>query len=108
MRTLLNLRKKSKGNQRMVGKRPFGPWIWVLALVLGTCRLVAQDDPLNKVHVPPPSSTAPAEGAPKGVEAAPATGAAGAKARPGALIRMNVDMVLVPITVTDPMNRLVT
>jgi len=36
------------------------------------------------------------------------TGPAANKARPGALIRMNVDMVLVPVTVTDPMNRLVT
>ena len=69
----------------------------------------AQDDPLNKVHVPPPStSTAPAAGAPAGVEAPAATGPGALRARPGALIRMNVDMVLVPITVTDPMNRLVT
>ena len=71
----------------------------------------AQDDPLNKVHVPPPAPAtpgAPATGAPKGAEGPVATGKAATKARPGALIRMNVDMVLVPITVTDPMNRLVT
>ncbi len=71
----------------------------------------AQDDPLNKVHVPPPSAAgtpATGAGAPAGAEAAPATGTAATKARPGALIRMNVDMVLVPVTVTDPMNRLVT
>src|SRR5579863_6670413 len=70
----------------------------------------AQDDPLNKVHVPPPSSTnggSPA-GAPAGVNPTAATGDAAARARPGAMIRMNVDMVLVPVTVTDPMNRLVT
>ena len=69
-----------------------------------------QDDPLNKVHVPPPSSTTgtPATGAPAGAEAPAVTGPAANKARPGALIRMNVDMVLVPVTVTDPMNRLVT
>ena len=30
------------------------------------------------------------------------------KMKPGSVIRMNVDMVLVPVTVTDPMNRLVT
>jgi Ca-activated chloride channel homolog len=68
----------------------------------------AQDDPLNKVHVPPPGSAMPAMGAPAGAEAPAATGAAALRARPGALIRMNVDMVLIPITVTDPMNRLVT
>jgi Ca-activated chloride channel family protein len=68
----------------------------------------AQDDPLNKVHVPPPGSATPATGAPVGAEAPAVSGAAAMKARPGALIRMNVDMVLVPITVTDPVNRLVT
>jgi Ca-activated chloride channel family protein len=69
----------------------------------------AQDDPLNKVHVPPPAaSTAPATGAPVGAEAAPVTGNNAGRARPGEMIRMDVDLVLVPITVTDPMNRLVT
>jgi Ca-activated chloride channel homolog len=66
----------------------------------------AQDNPLDKVHVPPPTAGTPATGAPAGVDA-PAATVAG-KAKPGSLIRMNVDMVLVPITVTDPMNRLVT
>jgi Ca-activated chloride channel family protein len=79
---------------------------WAAVLCVG--RTLAQDDPLNKVHVPPPASTAPAVGAPAGAEAPAVTGPAALKARPGALIRMNVDMVLVPITVTDPMNRLVT
>jgi Ca-activated chloride channel homolog len=65
-----------------------------------------QDNPLDKVHVPPPSTANPGTGAPAGVDA-PAATVAG-KAKPGSLIRMNVDMVLVPITVTDPMNRLVT
>ena len=68
----------------------------------------AQDDPLNKVHVPPPSTASPAVGPPAGADAPALTGAASARAHPGSLIRMNVDMVLVPITVTDPMNRLVT
>ena len=70
----------------------------------------AQDDPLNTVHVPPPSaSPSSATKEPKGAEAAAISGAdAAGKVRPGSLIRMNVDMVLVPITVTDPMNRLVT
>lgn len=68
----------------------------------------AQDDPLNKVHVTPPPTTTPATGAPAGAQPAAVTGDAAARARPGALIRMNVNLVLVPVTVTDPMNRLVT
>ena len=69
----------------------------------------AQDDQLNKVHVEPPSapSSAPAS-EPKGAEAAPDTGAAALHIHPGSFIRMNVDMVLVPVTITDPLNRLVT
>ena len=68
----------------------------------------AQDDQLNKVHVQPPASSTPATGAPKGAEAPAATGPGALKIHPGSFIRMNVDMVLVPVTVTDPMNRLVT
>jgi Ca-activated chloride channel family protein len=72
------------------------------------CLIHAQEDPLNQVHVPPPSSTsAPETGAPAGAEAPAATGPDAMSAKPGALIRMNVDLVLVPVTVTDPMNRLV-
>ncbi|MGB6692070.1 MAG: VWA domain-containing protein [Terracidiphilus sp.] len=82
------------------------------ALAFSLWRAAAQDqeDPLNKIHVTPPPATAatPPAGAPAGAEAAPLTGAASLKIRPGELIRMNVDMVLVPVTVTDPMNRLVT
>jgi len=71
-------------------------------------RGMAQDDPLNKVHVPPPASTAPTAGAPAGAEAPALSGPDALKIRPGERIRMNVDMVLVPVTITDPMNRLVT
>jgi Ca-activated chloride channel homolog len=70
---------------------------------------LSQDDPLNKVHVPPPGTSAtPATGAPAGAEAAPLTGNDALKVSPGARIRMDVDLVLVPVTITDPMNRLVT
>ncbi|HTJ30744.1 MAG TPA: VWA domain-containing protein [Acidobacteriaceae bacterium] len=73
----------------------------------GTLR--AQDDQLNKVHVPPPATTKPAgEGEPAGAEAPAVEGAKGMLARPGARIRMDVDLVLIPVTITDPMNRLVT
>ena len=47
-------------------------------------------------------------GEPKGAEAPADTGTDALKIHPGSFIRMNVDMVLVPVTVTDPMNRLVT
>jgi Ca-activated chloride channel family protein len=67
-----------------------------------------QEDPLNKVHVPPPDTSTPATGAPAGAEAPAVTGTQALKIHPGSFIRMNVDMVLVPVTVTDPMNRLVT
>jgi Ca-activated chloride channel family protein len=87
--------------------RPRVTAVAVLTLfVCGVMASRAQDNPLDKVHVPPPSSGTPATGAPKGVDA-PATTGAG-RAKPGSLLKMNVDMVLVPITVTDPMNRLVT
>src|ERR1700731_1804181 len=79
-----------------------------VALLCGQAA-IAQDDPLNTVHVPPPSTTTATPAEPKGTEAPALNGAdAAGKVRPGALIRMNVDMVLVPVTVTDPMNRLVT
>src|ERR1039457_5898968 len=88
--------------------------VWVLGLAVCFSGLhmgvaAAQDDQLNKVHVPPPNSSTPANTTePKGAEAPAATGPDALKIHPGSRIRMNVDMVLVPITVTDPMNRLVT
>jgi Ca-activated chloride channel family protein len=54
------------------------------------------------------AAATPATGAPAGAEAPAATGPDALKIHPGSRIRMNVDMVLVPVTVTDPMNRLVT
>src|SRR5580658_3795126 len=69
----------------------------------------AQDDQLNKVHVPtPPAAATPATGAPTGAEAPALTGPGALKIVPGARLSMNVDLVLVPVTITDPMNRLVT
>jgi len=79
-----------------------------LAVVFCLARSQAQDDQLDKVHVTQPSETAPATGAPAGAEAPAASGPDALKIHPGARIRVNVDLVLVPVTVTDPMNRLVT
>jgi Ca-activated chloride channel homolog len=98
-------------NQR--GKLRMGVrWLCAAGIALTAIASVAgaqdQEDPLNKVHVNPPPAAAPAAGAPAGAEAPAVSGAMSLKARPGELIRMNVDMVLIPVTVTDPMNRLVT
>ncbi len=80
----------------------------VLLLGLTVCSLcAAQDDPLNKVHVPPPvPTTAPTPTTP--AQPAPAEGPGALTARPDERIRVDVDLVLVPLTVTDPLNRLVT
>jgi len=77
-------------------------------LVTGAAQVAAQDDQLNKVHVTQPTATTAPAAEPKGAEAPAATGPNALRVHPGSYIRMNVDMVLVPVTVTDPMNRLVT
>ncbi len=79
-----------------------------LAVVICLAQARAQEDQLNKVHVEPPSASSSPVSEPKGAEAAPETGPAALHIHPGSFIRMNVDMVLVPVTVTDPLNRLVT
>jgi Ca-activated chloride channel family protein len=63
----------------------------------------AQDDPLSKIHVEPP--------APKPLPPdpnAPVEGNAALNARKDERIRVDVNLVLIPATVTDPLNRLVT
>ena len=79
-----------------------------VAVLLFSVLVLAQDNPLDKVHVKPPDAAQPAIGAPAGAEAPAVSGADALNARPGGRIRMNVDLVLIPITITDPMNRLVT
>jgi Ca-activated chloride channel homolog len=82
--------------------------IWIFALlVLLTLPLLlprtalAQDDPLNQVHIntPLPLST-------KATTTVPLT--PGASLRSGIMFQINTNLVLVPLTVTDPMDRLVT
>ncbi len=76
--------------------------------MLCTALAQAQEDQLNKVHVQPPTVTAQLSEEPTGAEEALAATRAGAlNLRPGSFIRVDVDMVLVPVSVTDPMNRLV-
>jgi Ca-activated chloride channel homolog len=97
--------RKRSGSSRFIVSR-----LWVAALLLLAYALPAraQDDPLNNVHVQPPSTTTAPAGEPTGAEAGPDTGAAAMRVHPGSFIRLNTDLVLVPVTVTDPMNRLVT
>lgn len=76
-------------------------FLLVACLALGAS-LDAQDDPLNRVHVPPPpATTAP-------VTPAPATSVEDATMSKAARMRVDVNLVLIPVTVTDGMNRLVT
>ncbi len=82
-------------------------WICVLALFAAATQASAQDQ-LNQVHVNPPGTTTAPATEPKDAEAPPDTGADALRLHPGSFIRMNADLVLVPVTVTDPMNRLVT
>lgn len=83
--------------------------LWLL-LTLGVwCAgpLQAQENPLGDVHTNQPPPPAP----PKDTKPTILDGkdvAATATSNPGAPIRVNVNLVLVPVTVTDPMNRLVT
>jgi Ca-activated chloride channel homolog len=87
------------------------------AVVLGMGLVLSQagwaQDPLNDVHINPP---APAPVAPA-TPAAPGTspdkgpvleGKKALSARANERIRVDVNLVLVPVTVTDPLNRLVT
>src|SRR5580704_13593484 len=99
------VRRNGDGNLFMVCRR-LG--FCVLASALCLARAYAQEDPLSKVHVEPPASTTAPADEPKGAEAGPQSGPAALRIHPGSFIRLNVDMVLVPVTITDPLNRLVT
>jgi Ca-activated chloride channel homolog len=73
----------------------------VFITLLAPLRASCQDDPLSNVHVAPPPPQ-------PSTEPAPVEGKTALKARAGERIRVDVNLVLVPLTVTDPMDRLVT
>lgn len=82
-------------------------WVALGAIALGLAFATAQaqENPLEDVKTPAPAPAAPKDARPL------ITGKdVGLKATssPLAEIRVNVNLVLVPLTVTDPMNRLVT
>jgi Ca-activated chloride channel family protein len=84
----------------------------ILMAALAMMPLRAQDNPLDKVHVTGQSLSEGANqapnAAPPGAEKPPLTGREALHARPGEVMRVDVNLVLIPVTVTDPMNRLVT
>jgi Ca-activated chloride channel family protein len=80
----------------------------IAAAFTATFPLLAQDDQLNNVHVNPPAPAPPPPGSTPAAQPAPVEGKGALRARPGERIRVDVNLVLVPITVTDPLNRLVT
>ncbi len=74
-----------------------------MLLPLTALPMCAQEDPLNTIHVTPPAPKTE-----KPTEPPPVEGKAGLRARPNERLRVDVNLVLIPLTVTDPMNRLVT
>lgn len=99
--------------QNPVSRRRFSPRsVRLVGLVIALAftavlSLHAQEDPLNNVHVNPPAPPPPPPGT-TAAQPAPLEGKGALRARPGERIRVDVNLVLVPITVTDPLNRLVT
>jgi Ca-activated chloride channel family protein len=78
------------------------PLIFVGAFVSLTLSLNAQDNPLDRVHVPPPAPP------PVSATPAPATSVEDAAMNKAGRMRVDVNLVLIPVTVTDGLNRLVT
>ncbi len=97
----------------MTGEIAIGRCLWLglwLTLWLAPCRAGWAQDPLNDVHVqpPPPAPVAPITPSSTTATPAPVEGKKALSARPNERIRVDVNLVLVPVTVTDPLNRLVT
>jgi Ca-activated chloride channel homolog len=100
----------SAWNPSQAGLRKNLSWLWCAA-ILGALSTVAclavpafgQTD-VNDVHVLPREVEKPKE-APKPDLVASTTSGLSAHVRP---LKVDVDLVLVPVTITDPMNRLVT
>jgi Ca-activated chloride channel family protein len=87
-------------------------WAGVLWMVIvlasvagGGGRAAAQENPLGDVHTNVPAPAVPKDARP--VITGSDVTAKGANAK-GSAIRVDVNLVLVPLSVTDPMNRLVT
>lgn len=97
-------------NARSTPGTAYGPLAVIPLLLLFACfgfyqpKANAQEDEINRVHVPPPAPKPdPSSSQPALIE-----GDAAMTARRGERIRVDVNLVLVPLIVTDPMDRLVT
>jgi Ca-activated chloride channel homolog len=105
-------RRGGQSGRRMARRAVWGvaTLLWVgLWVSTGTvCGAQEQENPLDVVHTPapPPPPKTPEEKKPV-IEGA-ANAAALGTSRRDARIRVDVNLVLIPATVTDPMNRLVT
>jgi Ca-activated chloride channel family protein len=101
---------REMGHTRWQSMRRAGWALAVVMLAAAFCGGVgrAQENPLGEVHTqaPPPPKKSPEDAKPviEGAENAVAHATSNRNAR----IRVDVNLVLVPATVTDPMNRLVT
>ncbi len=100
--------KDGKTGLKMLGKAALVVAVLALWVGGGQKACFAQENPLGEVHTqpPPPPPKTPEDAKPviEGAENA----AKLATSRRDARIRVDVNLVLVPATVTDPMNRLVT
>jgi len=82
----------------------------ILLLLWLSMQAQAQENPLGEVNTPIGTAAKPKaspEGTPD-LTGGPAAGTTAPTARRPTAIRVNVNLVLIPLTVTDPMNRLVT
>lgn len=86
-------------------------WLFIFAVVLFSCcagsGLYAQENPLGEVNTPIGTAPKPAPAPPTTTPDGKPVAAAPTPRRPSP-IRVDVNLVLVPMTVTDPLNRLVT
>jgi Ca-activated chloride channel homolog len=110
----INMRSRDGRRGRWNGSRQImlgaalivvGAGVWSIA---GSVVCRAQENPLGEVHTQPPPPPPKTPESTKPVIEGAENAAALATSRRDARIRVDVNLVLVPATVTDPMNRLVT
>jgi Ca-activated chloride channel family protein len=107
-----NIRFGYRSGVTRIRQASFLPWVWITLAIflLGGPGFVAQaqENPLGEIHTqpPPPPPKSPDSSKPvvEGGNSVAATGTSRRDAR----LRVDVNLVLVPATVTDPLNRLVT
>ena len=87
-------------------RRAYPGWLCAASLLCAlTLPAVAQENPLENPHTTSPTPTAPKDDRPVVKNGDVPTKATSS---PASQIRVDVNLVLVPVTVTDPLNRLVT